>query len=94
MRSIEIVCFHQAILTMLKSLGWENYMPVMEDSVQTVNLMEQLVDQSDGRICPVQKPAVLPKMENGYASVYKEIAESKMCSTAISFKMFKIGLNC
>lgn len=69
-------------------------MPIIENSVQTANLMEQLVDQSDGRICPIQNPTVLPKTENGYASVYKEIAESKMCSTAMSSKMFKIGLKC
>lgn len=69
-------------------------MPVIENSVQTANLMEQLVDQSDGRICPIQNPTVLPKTENGYASVYKEITESKMCSTTISSKMFKISLKC
>lgn len=79
---------------MLKSLGWENYMPVIENSVQTASLMEQLVNQPDERICPIQNPTVLPKTENGYASVYKEIAESKMCSTAMPSKTFKIGLKC
>jgi len=31
---------------------------------------------SDGKICPVGKPIMLPKSENGYTTVYKEIIES------------------
>lgn len=63
---------------MLKNLGWESYTPVIEDSIQTANLLDTLVDLSDGRICPVGKQIVLPKSENGYITVYKEIMESKM----------------
>lgn len=63
---------------MLKNLGWESYTSVVEDSVQITNLLDTLVDLSDGRICPFGKQIVLPKSENGYAAVYKEIAERKI----------------
>lgn len=62
---------------MLKNLGWESYISVIEDSIQTTNLLNTVVDLSDGRICPVEKPIVLPKSETGYTTVYKEIMESK-----------------
>ncbi|XP_022172162.1 uncharacterized protein LOC111034998 [Myzus persicae] len=71
----------KAILTMLGNLGWENYVPVVEDSVQTTNLLDTLVDLSDGHVCPVGKPIMLPKSENGYTAVYKEIIESQVQSS-------------
>lgn len=61
---------------MLSNLGWENYVPVVENSIQTTNLLDTLVDLSDGHVCPVGKPIMLPKSENGYNTVYKEIVES------------------
>lgn len=63
---------------MMRNLGWESYMPVIEYSIQTNNLLDSLIDLSDGRICPVGKPNVLPKSENGYSNVYKEIIGSKI----------------
>lgn len=63
---------------MLKNLGWESYTPVVEDSNKITNLLDTLVNLSDGQICPVGKLIVLPKTENGYNTVYKEIVESKM----------------
>lgn len=63
---------------MLKSLGWESYSSVVEDSTQIINLLDTLADLSDGQICPAEKPILLPKTENGYTNVYKEIMESKM----------------
>uniref|UniRef100_A0A2S2NB83 Receptor ligand binding region domain-containing protein n=1 Tax=Schizaphis graminum TaxID=13262 RepID=A0A2S2NB83_SCHGA len=71
----------KAILTMLSNLGWENYISVVEDSIQTTNLLDILVDLSDGKICPVGKPIILPKSENGYTTVYKEIIESQVHSS-------------
>jgi len=73
---VELFRFYQAILTMLSNLGWENYVAVIENSVQTTNLLDTLVDLSDGQICPVGKPIVLPKSESGYTTVYGEIVES------------------
>jgi len=63
---------------MLKNLGWENYTSVVEDSVQITNLLDVLVDLSDGRICPIGKQIVLPKSENGYTAIYKQIIEGKI----------------
>lgn len=63
---------------MLKNLGWESYTSIIEDSIQMTNLLDTLVDLSDGRICPVGKQIILPKSENGYATVYKKIMESEM----------------
>ncbi|XP_025206748.1 uncharacterized protein LOC112602728 [Melanaphis sacchari] len=71
----------KAILTMLSNLGWENYVSVIEDSIQTTNLLDILVDLSDGKICPVGKPIMLPKSENGYTTIYKEIVESQVHSS-------------
>lgn len=62
---------------MLKNLGWEGYVAVVEDTIQTTNLLEALVNLSDGRICPVEKPVVLPKSDSGYTTIYKELMESK-----------------
>lgn len=62
---------------MMKNLGWEGYISVIENSIQTNNLLDALVDLSDGQICPVGKPIVLPKSENKYINIYKEIMESK-----------------
>lgn len=50
------------------------------------NLLDTLVDFSDGRICPVKKPIVLPKSENGYINVYKELMESKILCLPIVIK--------
>jgi len=63
---------------MLKNLGWENYTSVVEDSIQITNLLDVLVDLSDGRICPIGKQIVLPKSENGYTAIYKQIIEGKI----------------
>jgi len=64
---------------MLKSLGWESYTLVVEESIQITNLLDILVDLSDGHICPIGKQIILPKSENEYAATYKEIIERKMC---------------
>lgn len=69
---------------MLKNLGWESYTPVVEDSIQTTDLLDALVNLSDGRICPVGKQILLPKSENGYTTVYKEIMESKMWKSLLT----------
>lgn len=63
---------------MLKNLGWEKYTAVVEDAIQTMTLLNAVVDLSDGQICPVEKPIVLPKSDSGYTAVYKEIMESKI----------------
>jgi len=63
---------------MLKNLGWESYVSVVEDSIQIINLLDILADLSDGQICPAEKAILLPKTDNGYTNVYKEIMESKM----------------
>lgn len=65
---------------MLKNLGWESYVNIVEDTFQTTNLLEALANLSDGRICPVEKPIMLPKSDNSYTTVYKELMESKMYS--------------
>ncbi|VVC31521.1 Periplasmic binding protein-like I,Receptor, ligand binding region [Cinara cedri] len=67
----------KAIFTMMKNLGWESYKPVVEDSIQTFSLFDSLVDLSDGHICAVGKPIILPKSENGYTIIYKEIMENQ-----------------
>lgn len=76
---------------MLSNLGWENYIPVVEDSIQTTNLLDTLVDLSDGKICPVGKAIMLPKSENGYTTVYREIIESTIfkLQSSISLNRFK-----
>lgn len=63
---------------MLKNLGWEKYTSVVEDNVQTMNLLNAVADLSDGQICPVEKPIMLPKSDSGYAAVYREIMDSKI----------------
>lgn len=63
---------------MLKNLGWESYINVVEDSIQTISLSDALINVSDGQICPIGKSIVLPKSENGYSIIYKEIMECKI----------------
>lgn len=63
---------------MLKNLGWEKYTSVVEDTVQTMNLLSAVADLSDGQICPVEKPIMLPKSDSGYTAVYREIMDSKI----------------
>lgn len=60
-------------------MGWESYISVTEDSIQAINLSGALVDLSDdGQICPIGKPIILPKLENGHTVVYKQIMECKI----------------
>lgn len=72
---------------MLKNLGWESYISVMENSIQTINLSDALVDLSDGQICPVGKSIILPKSENGQTIVYKQIMECKIFNNIELFQI-------
>jgi len=73
---------------MLKNLGWESYISVVEDSNYVTNLLDTLVESSDGQICLIEKPIVLPKLsENGYTNVYKEIME---CTLYFNIKVKNI----
>ncbi|XP_050436197.1 uncharacterized protein LOC126842975 isoform X2 [Adelges cooleyi] len=72
-----------AINTMLRNLGWETYVPVVENSAKVTNVLAALFNLSNGRIiCPVEKTILLPSTQNGYASVYRETIESQIRSSA------------
>ncbi|XP_050536387.1 uncharacterized protein LOC126902809 [Daktulosphaira vitifoliae] len=71
-----------AIYTMLRNLGWENYVAIIEDSPKVSSVLDAVVNSSNGRICPVDKPFILPKTINGYASVYRQMIESQKRSSA------------